>query len=102
MVLEDERYNHLHHEAVDLLNVSTDSRLRYDSGEEWVNVPNAIMEMREYEREQARKELQVQSIKAIMKSFNVDAEEAMRALEIPEGERAYYRDELAKATVGVS
>lgn len=117
MVSEDERYGHLHHEAVELLNVSTDSRLQYDPREEWVNVPNAMQEMRDYEREQGReqgreegreevrKELQARSMRSIseiMKSFHVNAEEAMDVLQIPEGERGFYREELAKAESDVS
>ena len=71
-------------------------------------MPNAMQEMRDYEREQGREqgrkevreELQVRSMRSIseiMKSFHVDAEEAMDVLQIPEGERGFYREELAKA-----
>ena len=79
---------------------------------------NAMREMREYERQQGRQEglqeghqqgrqeatleTQTHAIRAIMTSFDVDAEEAMDVLQIPEGERGLYRDELAKARASVS
>lgn len=82
----DTRFRSLERAAIEVINVTTDSKLKVEEREDTVNMCRAMREI----REDAADDAIVEDLKNVMESFSVSAEQAMKALKIPEEKYGKY------------
>lgn len=90
----DEKFTHMDRTAAMLLNECTKSDLKIDESGEVIDMCQAIKDIRANSiaegRAEGHAEGLIKSIKSLMETMNLSAEQAMNALKVPEAERAEY------------
>ena len=95
---ENKNFEHLKRQTVKLINTVTDSGLRIPEGEEEVNMCLALKEMQEESliegknigRKEGITQATFENIRNLMETMNLSADQAMKALKIPEENRETY------------
>lgn len=90
----DERFQRVERDAFHVLNEATDSKLKMIVKEGKIDVCTAIKEIREEGRLEGVDQNRVDSIRSIMETLKLTAQQAMDALKIPAADQAKYMARL--------
>lgn len=89
-VMGNEAFASMSRRAVEVINATTNSKLPLPRGEEMVNVCKAIEDIKKEEREEGRRDSTIEHTRKLMESQHWSAEEAMKAMGIPQSDFAEY------------